>query len=165
MRFGLVAIGALALAGCSGGEGEGTSIQISGNSEDGNVHGAVVDGKSGKVKVDLPGFQGSFSLPKIQVTADNFDLNGVKLYPGTNIRGINVDAGDGADNDHVRISFDSPATAAAVRDYLRPRLSKAGYTLRAAADGLRGTTDEGKTFALSVKDAGAARSTGTITIG
>lgn len=164
MRRVVLVAGALALAGCGEG-GEGTSISITGNAEDGNLHGATVDGASGKVKVDLPFFEGSFSLPKMQLDANSFDLNDVRLYPGSTIKGINVDAGGKGEDGLVKISFDSPASAASVRDYLQPRLTGAGYTLQVDRTGLRGTTDEDKPFALSLRDAGAGRSTGTITIG
>lgn len=161
----LLLIGALALTGCQDRGGEGTTVSIMGNAEDGNSHGASMDGASGKVKVDLPFFQGNFTLPKIQLDADDFDLNGVHLYPGSTIKGINVDARSNDERDLVVVSFDSPAAAATVRDYFRQRLAKADYKLTASGDGLTGTTDDDKPFKLSVKDAGASRSTGTITIG
>jgi hypothetical protein len=155
MRTALLAVVPLAiglpLAACDGHDA-GTTISIAGNS-------------SGQVKVDLPGFQGTFKLPKIQLTADNFDLNGVHLPPGSKISGFNVDAGRKDDDGRVRIAFDSPMGAEAVRGWFAERLPKAGFAVRADGAGLVGTTDDKKPFALRLGETGAERATGTITIG
>lgn len=163
MRVLLLAF-ALPLAAC-GNSGDGTSITISGNGADGNVHGVVADGSTGQVKIDVPGFQGSINLPKIRMTADNFDLNGVHLPPGSEIKGFNVDAGKGEDDGRVRIAFESPTGAADVRRWFAERLPKAGYAVRADGAGLLGTTDDKKPFVLKLDGADAGRAKGTITIG
>ena len=151
----------LSLAACAKG-GEGTSITF--NSSDGNTV-ASADGDSGEVKLDVPGFQGKFTLPKLQVTADNFDLNGVHLYPGSTIRSLNIDAGDHKDGG-VRVAFTSPASPAVVRDWLMERLNKAGFRVSAMGNGLAGQTDEQKPFALQMTPAaGGKAADGTIAIG
>lgn len=165
MRILMVA-GVLALAGCQGGDGgEGTSFSITGNSVDGNAQGASVDGGTGAVKIDLPFLSGNFTLPRMQLDAGDFDLNGVRLYPGSTIKGVSVDAGRAASEGAVKIAFESPATAMAVQQYFLARLPKAGFTLKASGNRLSGTTDEDQPFSLSVDEAGPTRSTGTITIG
>lgn len=165
MRFALLVVPALALAACDGAN-QGTTITFSGNGADGNVHGAAMDGSTGQVKIDVPGFQGSFKLPKIQMTADNFDLNGVHLPPGSKIQGFNVDAGQGAKDDgKVTVAFDAPTDAAGVRSWFADRLPKAGYAVHADGTGLLGTTDDKKPFVLKLDEAGAGHAKGTITIG
>jgi hypothetical protein len=155
----------LSLAGC-GGSGDGTSITFTGNGADGNAHGVVADGSTGQVKIDVPGFQGSFKLPKIRMTADNFDLNGVHLPPGSEIKGFNVDAGKGGEDDgRVQVSFESPTGANEVRSWFADRLPKAGYAVHADGAGLLGTTDDKKPFVLKLDGADGARAKGTITIG
>lgn len=154
---------AFPLAACDGAD-QGTSISVTGNGADGNRQVAGVDGTTGQVKIDVPGFQGTFKLPKIQMTADNFDLNGVRLYPGSKVSGFNV-ATKGEDDGQVRIAFDSPATAATVRAWFAERLPKAGFRVRADGQGLIGTTDDKKPFALKLDQSGADRARGTITIG
>ncbi len=164
MRMGLLLMAAaLPLAACDGAD-QGTSISFSGNSKDGNAV-AAMDGNTGQVKIDVPGFQGSFKLPKIQFTADNFDLNGVHLYPGSKISGFNIDARGKDEDGQVRVSFDSPAEPIAVRDWFQQRLSKAGYTVSADGNGLTGTTEEKKPFSLKLDDAGAGHAKGTILLG
>ena len=166
MRFAVLLLPVLALAACDGTD-KGTSITFSGNGADGNVHGAAMDGATGQVKIDVPGFQGSFKLPKIQMTADNFDLNGVHLPPGSKIEGFNVDAGKGdKDDGKVTVAFDAPTDAAGVRSWFADRLPKAGYQVHADGAGLLGTTDDKKPFVLKLDDgASAGHAKGTITIG
>jgi hypothetical protein len=169
MRVALLLVPALAplltLAACDSG-GTGTSISFTGNTDDGNGGGATMNGATGEVKVDVPGFQGSFKLPKIQMTADNFDLNGVHLPPGSKIRGFNVDAGESAKDDgKVTVAFDAPTDAAGVRSWFNERLPKAGYAVHADGSGLVGTTDDKKPFVLKLDEGDAGHAKGTITIG
>jgi len=160
MRAFFLIAAALPLAACAKG-GDGTTITF--NSSDGNTV-ASADGQSGEVKLDVPGFQGKFTLPKLQVTADQFDLNGVHLYPGSTIRSLNIDAGDHKDGG-VRVAFTSPASPATVRDWLMERLNKAGFAVTAQGTGLTGTTDEKKPFSLALTPAHGNAADGVIAIG
>lgn len=149
----------LALAACSGSE-DGTSITI--NTDNGS--GAALDGETGEVKIDTPVFQGSFKLPKMQLTADNFDIDGVKLYPGTKIGALNVAAnGKGGKDGVVTLKFESPASATTVRDWLKGEFEKAGNAVTIDGNGLRGTTD-GDPFRIDLVPNGE-RASGTVTIG
>ena len=153
---------ALLLAGCGGGEGEGTSITLNATDADGGG----VAAKDGRVTIDTPVFQGSFKLPKIKLDADNFDLNGVKLPPGSTIGAMNIDGNpDGGDGGQLQVRFHSPLAPGAVRDWFAPKLEKAGYRLTNAGNALKGTTDEGKPFTLTLSAAGAKQSDGVITVG
>lgn len=145
---------ALALSACD--RPQGTSITV--NSSDGETV-ASVDGKSGEVKLALPGFQGAFKLPKVSLEADNFELNGVHLYPGSTIR--NVDVGNGRDKAFT-MTFDSPAT---VRGWFQEKMGEADFTLTDQGGTLVGKTAEEKPFRLDLRSAGGDRSTGTITLG
>ena len=154
----------LPLAACDGAQ-QGTSIAINATGEDGNMI-AGVDGKTGQVSFNAPGVSGKIKLPKIQLDAGNFDMNGVHLYPGSTISSMNIDAHDkpGKDDDGtVRVSFESPAAPATVRDWFSRKLSDAGYKIRIDGNGLAGTSDEGKPFRLDLTPAGADHSSGTIT--
>jgi len=168
MRTRLAPALALLLAACGAGnemgesEGEGTSITLNANDADG----AGVAARNGSVTIDTPVFQGSFKLPKIKLDADNFDLNGVKLPPGSTISAMNIDGNSDAEgNGQLRVSFRSPMSPAAARGWFAPKLRSAGYTLSEAGNALKGKTDEGKPFTLSLSDAGGSASDGVITIG
>jgi hypothetical protein len=167
MRFTLLPVLLLAapLAACD--HGEGTSITLNASDEDGNVV-AGVDGATGRVAINVPGFKGSMTLPKIHLNADNFDMNGVHLYPGSKITTMNIDGRDGKDGSDadgiVRVAFESPADPATVRDWFKDKLSAAGFKLNAEGNGLTGTTDENKPFKLELQPADAGHAKGSITI-
>jgi hypothetical protein len=163
-----LAAAALALAACGDHDGNSTSISFSSNSSDGAVSGGI--DSSGNLKIDTNGFKADLKLPKFSVDANNFEMNGVHLYPGSTISSINVNGGDddkdeGKNPGKVRVAFTSPATAATVRDWLKERLGKAGFTLSADGAGLTGKTDDGKPFALKLTDQGANKASGTIDMG
>lgn len=140
----------LALAACGG--GEGTAITLNVNDPDASFNASAA--KDGTVSVNAPGFKGAIKLPSIQLDADDFDINGVHLPPGSKIGGINVEGNKG-DDDRVRISFTSPIAPSAVREWFQGKLVAKGFKLTAAGDNLSGTTDEGKPFRLTTKAAGA----------
>jgi hypothetical protein len=156
------------LSACDGSK-EGTSISINSTDADGNTV-ANIDGKSGALSINTPGFSGKINLPKVHLDGGDFDMNGVHLYPGSTVSGMNIDAHDGGksrDDDRgvVRISFASPAAPATVRDWYQQKLTAAGFTLSASGNGLVGTTDEKKPFKLDLAPDGADKSKGTITVG
>ncbi len=163
-----IALTALALAACGEHDGNSTSITFSANSSDGDIKGGV-DG-NGNLKIDSNGFKADLKLPKFSLDAGDFEMNGVHLYPGSTISGINVAAQDkdGAKSDSkgkVSVSFASPAAAATVRDWLKERLNKAGFSVADDGNGLTGKTDDGQPFAMKLEDDGAGKSKGTIDMG
>ncbi|KQN27792.1 hypothetical protein [Sphingomonas sp. Leaf38] len=154
----LATAGMLALSACDR-SNEGASVSI--NADGGNVFGAI-NGETGEMKIDVPGFQGSVKLPKIKIDTGNFDLNGVRLYPGSSIRTLNIVGDDKTGG--LRVAFASPANPAVVRDWFAERLGKVGYQVHAEGANLIGTTDENKPFRLELAPDGADKATGTIVI-
>jgi hypothetical protein len=159
-----LAVAALALAACGEHDGNGTSINFSGNSSDGAVSGGI--DKDGNLRIDTNGFKADVKLPKFSVDAKDFEMNGVHLYPGSSISSINVNGQDDAKDDgKVSVAFKSPAAAVTVRDWLKERLNKAGFAVAPDGNGLSGKTDDGKPFSLKLTDDGAGKSSGTIDMG
>ncbi|OQW72144.1 MAG: hypothetical protein BVN33_13450 [Proteobacteria bacterium ST_bin13] len=169
MRRSLLLLGifALPLAGCGDDGKEGTTISLNSMTEDGNVT-AGVDGKTGEVAINAPGFSGKITLPKLKLDSSDFEMNGVHLYPGSTISGMNIVAHDGKDGDdkaNVRVTFDSPAEPAVVRDWFFDRLGKADFKITKSGTGLKGTDEEDKPFALELTPAANGHSTGVIVAG
>lgn len=152
---------AVALAACGSGEGDGASISV----KSGDGEASVKTDKDGRVSVKAPGFEGSLKLPKFEIGAENFEIDGLKLYPGSTIANLNVDANqDKGGEDTVRIQFDSPAAADQVRSWFREQMQAAGFTVAASGSELRGKTSEGSDFTLKLDPAGDAKSRGTLTV-
>ena len=169
--FLLLAAPALALSACDRSADDrsgnrGTTVTL--DADNGSVRGSA-DGGTGAVKLDLPGFKGEFKLPKVKLNADDFDLNGVHLYPGSTIETVDVrgdgDGGKDGGGGKVRVAFSSPAGAATVRDWFARRLKDAGFTLHQDGDALVGTDDENKPFRMDLTADGANRAKGTIAVG
>ena len=161
----LLAIPLALLAACGDGK-DGTSITLNADGADGNVVASI--GSNGQLALNAPGISGSIKLPAIKLDADNFDMNGVHLYPGSTISGMNIDGHDrpGHDDDgQVKVSFESPATPATVRDWFAGKLGGAGFKVSPNGSGLAGTTEEGKPFRLDLSPEGADKARGTILIG
>jgi hypothetical protein len=168
MRRASLLLPLLVLAACDRSADKGTTLTL--NSADGTVRGSA-DGGTGAVKLDLPGFKGEFKLPRIKLNADDFDLNGVHLYPGSTIETLDVQGKENAGNDggqdggQVRVAFSSPASPAKVRDWFAERLGKAGFTLRPDGQGLVGTDDDKKPFRMDLAADGADRAKGIVVLG
>lgn len=156
----IAALLALPLAACDRAD-QGTSLSI--NAADGSAGGAI-DGRTGEMKVNLPGFSGQIKLPKLQLDAGDFDLNGVHLYPGSRIESMDIGGGHNRDG-AVRIRFSSPAAPGVVQRWFEERLAKAGFTITRDGQGLAGRTDEDKPFRMTLGAQGPQGAQGTITLG
>ncbi|MDF0487606.1 hypothetical protein PX554_05650 [Sphingomonas sp. H39-1-10] len=153
------------LAACGSGK-DGTAITLNADGADGNVVASIA--ANGQLALNAPGISGNIKLPAIKLDAGDFDMNGVHLYPGSTISGMNIDGHDrsGRDDDgRVKVSFESPATPAAVRDWFAAKLGRARFKVAPNGSGLSGTTDEGKPFRLDLAPRGADKADGTILIG
>lgn len=152
-----------ALAACGG---SGTSVTIDAKSDDGDN--SSVRMENGTLAIKGDGFQGSFKVPQIKVTAENFDMNGVKLYPGSEISNFHVAANDRAgtakDEGKVTASFTSPAALATVQSWFRDKLTAKGFKYTAQGDGFAGTTEDGDPFTLDLTADGANKTRGEIEV-
>lgn len=163
----IAALLTLPLAACDDGK-PATTVSLDIDSNDGNVV-AGMDGNTGQVAIDVPGFSGKLTLPKLKLDAGDFDLNGVHLYPGSKINMMNIVAhdGKGEGNNHgrVRVAFESPADVTTVRDWFVDKLGKADFSLTARGNSLIGTDQDKKPFRLELTPDGAGKSKGVIVAG
>lgn len=155
-RITIAALLLLGLAACGSDKEPGTAVAIS----SGNASAGIAEG--GEVKIDTPAFQGAFKLPKVNLTAENFDIDGVHLYPGSRIEAVNVKGADGPGDGEVTVRFDSPADVATVRGWLAEQFAKAGKEVAVEGDRLRGRTKDEK-FSIALTAAGA-RTSGVVEI-
>lgn len=153
----------VALAACGGGSGEGNGASISVKSGEGEA--TIKADKDGRVAIKAPGFEGSVKLPKFDLGAENFEVDGLKLYPGSTIASLNVDANrEAGGEDTVRVQFDSPAAAGQVRSWFQEQMQAAGFTVTAKDGQFSGKTSEGSDFTLKLDPAGDSKSRGTLTV-
>lgn len=161
-RFWLALPLALTLAACGGGsEGDGASISV----RSGEGEATLKADRDGRVAVKAPGFEGSIKLPKFDLKAENFEVDGLKLYPGSTVAGLNVDAeGDSGGENRVRVQFDAPAAVDQVRSWFEEQMQAAGFTIAAKDGQISGKTSEGSDFTLKLDSSGDDKSRGTLTV-
>ena len=145
---------------------QGTSISVNAKSDSGEDVKITADGDTGKVAVNLPGFDANTNLPKVVMKDSNFDLDGVKLYPGAKVSSINVkaDKSDGEDDAHVQIVYTAPAAPKAVRDWFVKAFADKSVVTKLDGESLIGTTRDGTPFTMNFADAKGGSTTGTIVI-
>jgi len=153
----------LALAAC---DGNGTAISINATSDDGDN--ATFAMNNGTVAIKGDGFEGNFKVPGVKMTAENFDMDGVKLYPGSTITAFNIDAkdhpGEKKDEGKVTTSFTSPGALAKVQGWFRDKLTEKGFKFAAKGDGFTGTTEDGETFTIDLTANGDDKTSGWMEI-
>lgn len=117
--------------------------------------------ENGQVSFDLPIMKGSVKLPESMMHSGDFDIDGVKLMPGSKVTGFSVDARDEGSN--VVLAFKSPASPDDVRSYYIDHFKDKGVEAAMAGDSVTGTSKDGAKFAIDVgaADGGSA---GKITI-
>ena len=111
--------------------------------------------------VDVQGPKGKLKVPAGMMHNGDFDIDGVKLMPGSSITGFNLDAHDKQAT--VRMNFKAAASADEVRSYYVEQFKKQGVEAALAGDAVTGKTEDGSPFAIRVSPA-ASGSTGTIEI-
>lgn len=163
----------LAVAACDR-DGTGTTLSINSEAGAGNGFAATVSNQ-GEVAITSPVFSGKLKLPKLDMDAEDFDMNGVHLYPGSRITGIDVQSrgsdgregtgSEGTGKGRVRVSFDSPAAPQKVIGWFAERLNNAGYKVQPQKSDLIGTTEDDKPFRMELSPAGEDKAKGTILIG
>lgn len=154
---------ALPLAAC--GDDEGTAISLNARSDDGNS--TVSTDADGRLSIRAPGFEGSIKLPKIQISAEDFDVNGVKLPPGSVIQGLDVDADDRTGSDDkgtVSVTFESPVSVGEAQTWFRDNMAERNFVVQPRGTGFAGKTDDGEDFAIDLSADGDGRSKGTMTV-
>ena len=174
MRTWAVGMAVLTLSACGGGDEHRRTVTVQSNDRDGTTTTTTAttangdaratvstDDDNGKVKIDAPGFKLDVDVPKSLTDATDFDLDGVKLYPGSRMRGVEVKAGNG--EPRVHLSFDAPADPVTVRGYMIGRFADKGRPVRADGMTLSGTTKEGKPFTIALSAGAGGRTRGVVT--
>jgi hypothetical protein len=126
---------------------------------DGNV--TIEANSSGEVNFNLPFVNGKIDLPEGAIHNSNFDIDGVKLMPGSTVTGFSVFAGDRGSTVHM--AFNAPATPEAVRAYFADQFKRKGVEAQVAGDAVTGKSKDGTPFTIRVSPS-VKGSQGTIDI-
>ena len=160
MRLAFLLPPMMLLAACGQGEDKKDQPEVSINAGDGKAGVHVSAGKDGsRVQIGGDGVGIDMKLPDfvdLDIEGD-FDIDGVKLYPGSNVTTVNVDASDkdGAGKATVKLGFTSPAAPARAADWMGGEFAKKNIQVQRAGDTLRGTTKDGEAFTITFLPDGA----------
>jgi hypothetical protein len=117
--------------------------------------------EGGNVAFNLPFVKGQVKVPSGFMHNGNFDIDGVKLMPGSQVTGVSVDAHD--NGAVVNVAFTAPAPPGDVRSYFVDQFKKQGVEAALAGDSVSGKSKDGSPFAIQVGPA-ASGSAGKIVI-
>lgn len=137
----------------------GPEISINAGDEHGGVQITTSKDGGGKVKIGGDGVDIDIDVPDFadfDVTGD-FDIDGVKLYPGSHVTTVNVDANDkgGAQKAEVKLGFTSPAAPAKAADWMAGEFAKKGVKISRTGDTLAGKDKDGSDFTIKFGPDGA----------
>jgi hypothetical protein len=158
----------LGLAACGTGNepDKGTSVNIDATGKDGKKVAIKADGETGKVSLNVPGFDANIRLPKKLLDDSNFDIDGVKLYPGSKVETVDIKADEtrGKGRADVRIGFSSPAEPAKVAGWFKEQFGKQSIEVGGDADTLTGKSDNGDAFTIELAATDGGTTAGTVSI-
>lgn len=135
---------ALAIPACDKGEPMRVTINSDGNSSS----------KPGRVEAGSGGFKADLNIPGLAALGKKMEIDGVPLYPGSSVQGVNINDRDGRET--VSIKFSAPGDRAKVGDWFAKQFSDHEFQANATPTGYAGKTSDGDWFALDLAGAGEA---------
>ncbi|MEH6826736.1 hypothetical protein [Parasphingorhabdus sp.] len=157
----------LALSACSkvkddSADGSGLSIDFSDDSKPDAEKIKIGGGEEdSKFSIKADGFSMEVDLPSITLDSDDFDMNNVDLYPGSQITSFDIEDAKG-EGGKVQISFKAPASADKLADWYAGQLSGKDFEVARDGTNLSGKTDEGDPFSLALTEISAKQSKGVL---
>jgi len=106
---------------------------------------------NGHISFNLPIGQGQLNLPTSMMHNGNFDIDGVKLPPGSSVNGFNLDAHDKGAT--VDIGFTNPQSPDEVRSYFLDQFKNKGVEAALSGDSVTGKSKDGSPFTIEVSSA------------
>ncbi|MEQ8744040.1 hypothetical protein [Parasphingorhabdus sp.] len=162
----LIAALPLALSACSkdkdeSGNGSGMPIDFSDESKPDAEKIKIGGGDDSKFSIKADGFSMEVDLPSITLDSDNFDMNNVDLYPGSQITSFDIEDAKG-EGGKVQISFKAPASVDKLADWYATQLTGKDFAVARDGSNLSGKTNEGDAFSLALTEISAQQSKGVL---
>jgi len=122
-------------------------VQIKTGKDGGNIK---IGGDGAAIDIDIPDFV------DLNIEED-FDIDGVKLYPGSKVTKVDVDANDksGADKATVKLGFTSPTAPTKAADWMASEFAKKGLKVTRTDNKLAGKDKDGADFRIDFAPDGA----------
>jgi hypothetical protein len=104
--------------------------------------------ESGNISFDVPFAKGQIKLPAGFMHEGEVDIDGVKLMPGSQVKGFNLDSHNDLTN--VELAFTTPATPDQVRSYFLDQFKQKGVEATVSGDAVTGKSKDGKPFRIEI---------------
>lgn len=152
----------LAVLGACDRKGEGTAVEI--RSNNGSTQITTTPGKDSHLKIDTPGIKADIDVPFLGTLTEKMDIDGVKLYPGSKIAGININADKGKDDGRLVLRFQAPAARDKVAQWFQQQFAANNFKMTLQGSRFTGTNDDGKPVTLDIRDSANGATDGEIRI-
>lgn len=107
--------------------------------------------ENGSIAFNLPIAQGQIKVPSGFMHNGNFDIDGVKLPPGSSVTGVSVFARDKGAT--VNMAFNAPMPPDQVRSYFVDQFRNQGVEAALSGDSVTGKSKDGSPFTIQVSAA------------
>ena len=121
------------------------------SSADGDDNVSINADQTGHVAFNLPFIQGQVKVPASVMHGGDFDIDGVKLMPGSSVDGFSLMARDHGST--VNLSFKAPAAPDQTRAYFLDQFREKGVTASSSGDAITGTSKDGSPFTIHLSPA------------
>lgn len=104
--------------------------------------------ENGNVAFNLPFMRGQVKVPSGFMHNGNFDIDGVKLPPGSSVSGFSVFARDKGST--VNMSFNTPGSPDETRSYFLDQFKSKGVEAAAEGNSITGKSKDGSPFVINL---------------
>jgi hypothetical protein len=121
------------------------------NPANGDENVSIHADESGHIAFNLPIAEGQVKVPAGMMHGGNFDIDGVRLMPGSSVTGFNLDSRDRGAT--VDMSFNAPGSPDDVRSYFLDQFKQKGVEAALAGESISGKSKDGSPFIIHVTPA------------
>jgi len=149
------------LAAC---ERKGHEAAVEIRSGNGSTQISAEPGKESRLKIDTPGVKADIQVPFLSALTENMEIDGVRLYPGSKIAGVHVNADDSKDEGKFDLRFSAPAGREKVNAWFQQQFDANDFKMTLQGNRFTGTNDEGHPVTLDMRDGPNGTTEGEIRI-
>ena len=131
-------------------KGEEATVEI--RSGNGSTEINAQPGKESRLTIDTPAVKADIKVPFLSAMTERMEIDGVKLYPGSKIAGVNINANEDKEDGRFTLRFQAPAAREKVADWFRQQFAENGFKMTLQGSRFTGTNDEGNPVTLDLSD-------------